>query len=174
MRYPGKLTMVLALACTLGVSAMAQKQAWRPATAEELEALLPARAPVEKEHIETEMRTASGITNGKGKFIAGVILITAGYSADGKYSHYLVVQAPMKIGPLALKQGEYVFGWERDKTGEGIVIHFHEALTGRLLGEVEARKIQGPVRVESLRIWPPTEKPQLQVGRFAVPYELVE
>jgi hypothetical protein len=61
---------------------------------------LPARAPVEKEHIETEMRTASGIVNAHGHYIAGVVLLTAGYSADGKYSHYLLVQAPIKAERL--------------------------------------------------------------------------
>jgi len=172
MRMVRSLMLSVGLAAAAAMPAVAQKQAWRAATAEELSALLPARAPVEKEHIETEMRTASGITNGHGRFIAGVILITAGYSADGKYSHYLVVQAPMKVGGLTLAAGEYVFGWERDKSGEGIVIHFHDASTGKLLGEVDAKKIQGPVRVESLRIWPPGEKAQIQVGRFAVPYEL--
>jgi len=49
------------------------------------------------EHIETEMRTASGIVNGRGQFIAGVVLITAGYSAADKYSHYLIVQAPVSM-----------------------------------------------------------------------------
>jgi len=86
--------------------ARAQKTAWRQATDAELASVLPARAPVEKEHIETEMRTASGIVNGRGHFIAGVVLLTAGYSADGKYSHYLLVQAPVRIGGIALKPGE--------------------------------------------------------------------
>ena len=64
--------------------------------------MLPSRAPVESEHIETEMRTASGIVDGHGHYIAGVVLITAGYSAEGKYSHYLIVQAPVEIGGVAL------------------------------------------------------------------------
>ena len=85
--------------------AAAKESGWRQATETELAAVLPARAPVEKEHIETEMRTASGITDGKGHFIAGVVLITAGYSADGKYSHYLVVQAPVKIDTVRLAPG---------------------------------------------------------------------
>src|ERR1035441_5724411 len=85
----------------------AEKAAWRQASDAELASLLPARAPVEKEHIETEMRTASGIVNAHGHFIAGVVLITAGYSADGKYSHYLIVQTPAKIGGISLKPGEY-------------------------------------------------------------------
>ena len=88
--------------------AQAQKATWRQATDAELAALLPARAPVEKEHIETEMRTASGITDGKGHFIAGIVLITAGYSADGKYSHYMIVQSRIRIGGISLAPGEYV------------------------------------------------------------------
>ncbi len=154
---------------------LAQKSAWRQATDAELAALLPTRAPVEKEHIETEMRTASGITDGKGHFIAGVVLITAGYSADGKYSHYLVVQTPMRVGGVSLTPGEYVFGWQRDGAdGSTLSVHLHEALTGKLLGVAQAHKIAGNSRVESLRIWAPTDKPIIQIGRYAVPYELID
>lgn len=152
------------------LSAPAQKNTWRQATDVELAALLPARAPVEKEHIETEMRTASGITDGKGRFIAGVVLITAGYSADGKYSHYLVVQAPIKIGTINLTPGEYVFGWQRDN--DALNVHLHEALTGKLIGTTVAHRIAGNSRVESLRIWPPGDKAMIQIGRFSLPYEL--
>ena len=153
-------------------SAPAQKNTWRQATDGELAALLPARAPVEKEHIETEMRTASGITDGKGHFIAGVVLITAGYSADGKYSHYLVVQAPVKIGTINLTPGEYVFGWQRDS--DALNVHLHEALTGKLIGTTVAHRIPGNSRVESLRIWPPADKAIIQIGRFSLPYELAD
>ena len=51
------------------------------------------------------MRTASGIIDSHGKLIAGVVLITAGYSADGKYSHYFLVQSPINIGDAALAPG---------------------------------------------------------------------
>ena len=88
-------------------------QAWRPATDKELAALIPDRAPVEKERIETELRTASGVTDGKGHFIAGVVMITAGYSAEGKYSHFVIVQAPIKIGDMKLPPGNYVYGYKR-------------------------------------------------------------
>jgi hypothetical protein len=158
----------------LGLTALAQAQktVWRQATDAELASLLPARAPVEKEHIETEMRTASGIVNSKGHYIAGVVLITAGYSADGKYSHYLIVQTPVRIGGIALKPGEYVFGWVR--AGEALSVHFHEAATGTLVGTTDAHKIAGSSRVESLHIWPPGDKALLQIGRFGIPYELGE
>lgn len=161
--------LVLLLLCPLAHS---QRTAWRSATDAELASLLPTRAAVEREHIETEMRTASGIVNGRGRLIAGVVLITAGYSADGKYSHYLVVQAPIKIGGVALKPGEYVFGWVR--TGDALSVHFHVAATGGLVGTAEAHRLGGASRVESLRIWPPNDKDMIQIGRFGIPYELGE
>lgn len=171
MKRTLSLLLLSFLSCTL---ALAQKSAWRQATDAELASLVPARAPVEREHIETELRTASGIVDNKGHFIAGVVLLTAGYSADGKYSHYLIVQAPMKIGGIGLKPGEYVFGWERAKNHEALSFHFNEAATGALVGTCEAQRMVGSGRVESLRIWPPTDKSIFQIGRFALPYEVDE
>ena len=158
----------------LSAAARAQKGAWRQATDAELASLLPARAPVEKEHIETEMRTASGIVNTQGRFIAGVVLLTAGYSADGKYSHYLVVQFPVKIGGVLLKPGDYAFGWDRAKSGDALRVRFHVAATGVLVGVAEAHRIAGQTRVESLHIWPPSDKALVQIGRFGLSYELAE
>src|SRR5579864_6267134 len=160
--------------CLLMVSTamQAQKGTWRQATDAELASLLPSRAPVEKEHIETEMRTASGIVDARGRYIAGVVLLTAGYSADGKYSHYLLVQVPVTIGGVALKPGEYVFGWDRAKDGDALHVRFHIAATGVLVGVAEAHRIAGSTRVESLHIWPPNDKAVMQIGRFAIPYEI--
>jgi hypothetical protein len=172
-----QITRTAAIAATLLLSlvpALAQKPAWRSATDSELAALLPARAPVEKEHIETEARTASGITDSRGHFIAGIVLITAGYSADGKYSHYLIVQAPMRIGSVALAPGEYVFGYQTKSNGEGLTVRLYKAHTGQPVGTAEAHRIPGSSRVESLRIWPPADKPLIQIGRFGIPYELGE
>ena len=170
-------TMKCAILCGIAILLLspamrAQKTAWRQATDAELASLLPARAPVEKEHIETEMRTASGIVNRRGRFIAGVVLLTAGYSADGKYSHYLVVQTPIRIGGIALKPGEYVFGWDVAHAGDTLSVHFYKAATGELLGTTDAHLIAGSSRVESLHIWPPGDKAQIQIGRFEIPYEL--
>jgi hypothetical protein len=156
------------------VQAMGQKSGWRQATDAELNALLPARAPVEKEHIETEMRTASGIVNAHGHYIAGVVLLTAGYSADGKYSHYLLVQSPIKVGGIALKPGEYALGWNRGQGGDTLTVRIHEAATGTLVGTTDAHRIVGSSRVEALRIWPPNDKEIIQIGRFSIPYELGE
>jgi hypothetical protein len=159
----------LLLICPL---VQAQKAAWRQASDAELASLMPARAQVEKEHIETEMRTASGIVNGHGRYIAGVVLLTAGYSAEGKYSHYLIVQTLVRIGGVVLKPGEYVFGWTRAQSGDFLTVHFYEASTGTLLGSTDAHLIAGQARVESLHIWPPAEKALIQIGRFGIPYEL--
>lgn len=135
----------------------AQKSAWRQATDAELQSVLPSRAQVENERIETEMRTASGIVNSHGEFFAGVVLLTAGYSADGKYSHYIVVQAPVRLGGVLLEPGDYVFGWRRAGAEDSLSVHFHVAATGKLVGTTDARRINGTNRVESLHIWPPQE-----------------
>jgi hypothetical protein len=92
------------------VSALAQGR-WRAATEKELSSLL--RARVEKEQIETEMCTASGVTNGKGKFFAAVVIITAGYAAEGKYGYFLTAQVPVRAGDVSLPAGAYVFGQRR-------------------------------------------------------------
>jgi hypothetical protein len=166
-----RIIVLFLVALITGAPASAQR-GWRQATDSELAALLPARATVEKEHIETEMRTATGIVDGRGHFIAGVVLLTAGYSAEGKYSHYLVVQAPVKIGGVLLKPGEYAFGWTQKDSGEALSVHFNVAETGAPMGTAEAKRMTGTTRVESLHIWPPAERAIIQIGRFAIPYEL--
>jgi hypothetical protein len=172
-RNPMKKSILCALFLLLLCPLAHGQRGWRQASDAELASLLPARAPVEREHIETEMRTASGIVNSRGHYIAGVVLITAGYSANGKYSHYLVVQAPARIGGVQLQPGEYVFGW--DRAGESALsVHFNRAATGALVGTTEAHRIAGSNRVESLRIWPPNEKALIQIGRFGISYELGE
>ena len=143
---------------------------WRSANEAELHALLPARAAVEKEHIETESRSSSGVTNGHGKFIAGIVLITAGYSADGKYSHYLIAQVPIQIGDLSLPAGDYVFGWQRGE--ELLKVHFYDALTGNPRGSIDATRIPGVSRVESFKIWSPGTRSLIQIGRFGMPYRI--
>lgn len=166
------LFLCLLLPLTLPPTLAAQpKSQWRSATAAELEAALPARAPVVKERIETEMRTASGIINSQGKIIAGVVLITAGYSADGKYSHYILIQAPISIGGLAFAPGNYVLGWQRNDS-DSLLLKFYEAATGVEHGTVTARRLPTGSRVESFRIWSPSDREIIQIGRFAVPYKV--
>lgn len=161
---------VVALCGFYTTRAQSSEAAWRAATERELASVLPARATVVKEHIETEMRTASGITDGHGRFIAGVVLITAGYSADGKFSHYFMAQAPLQLDQLTLPPGEYAFGWQRDE--DSLNVHFYDAATGAPKGDVVAKRMQGGSRVESFKIWPPQSRSAIQIGRFAIPYRL--
>jgi hypothetical protein len=165
------LATLISLLVTPSLGAQA-KPDWRAATMEELKAALPLRAPVEKERIETEMRTASGIVNSRGEVIAGVVLITAGYSADGKYSHFLVVQAPITIADIALAPGSYVFGWQR--TDEALAVKFYEASTGVERGTATAHRMPQGGRVESFRLWPPADQSIIQIGRFSIPYRLTK
>jgi hypothetical protein len=162
-----KLCLVL-LAAATGLQAASD---WRTATAAELKNLIPVRAPVEKEHIETEFRTASGISDGKGKFVAGVVLITAGYAAEGKYSNFFLTQVPIRVGELALPAGDYVFGWRR-KDDDTLDVKFYDAHSGKFLGDVDARRLSRVGRIESFRISPPKEKPSIQIGRFGMSYAL--
>ncbi len=147
------------------------KVSWRAASAAELEAFLPARAAVEKERIETEMRTATGITDDHGHTIGAVVLITAGYAAEGKYSHYMLAQSPMVLGgEVRLAPGAYVIGWNRGP--DGLAVHLFDAMTGMDRGTVMARASKEPLRVEPFRIWPPGDRSAIQIGRFLVPYAL--
>lgn len=162
--------LVAALLALAPLSHGQQKSIWRTATAAELKALIPDRAPVEKERIETEFRTASGITDGQHRFIAGVVLITAGYSAEGKYSHFVIAQAPIKVGEVSLAPGQYVFGWSHNQ--DALTVKFYEAATGKPLGSVEATLNPAIKSVASFRVWPPNEKSVMQIGRFTFPYRL--
>lgn len=144
---------------------------WRAATAAELKNVIPARAAVEKERIETEDRTASGITNGSGKFVAGVVLITAGYSAEGKYSHYFETQVPLSIGTFTLAPGEYVFGSRHD--GDGLAVTFYHASDGKQIGIIHAARLSRIGRIESFHISPPAEHTgTIAIGRFGFPFEI--
>ncbi|MHB1022725.1 MAG: hypothetical protein ACYC46_12615 [Acidobacteriaceae bacterium] len=138
----------------------------------ELKPIIPARAPVVSERIETEFRTASGITDGQGHFVAGVVLITAGYSADGKYSHFLLTQVPLKVAGVTLSAGNYLIGWSRNS--KGLSVTLYEATTGKPMIQVEATLNAAIHRVESFRIWPPSTFSSIQIGRFTFPYSLIE
>jgi hypothetical protein len=161
-------------ACAFAAAAQPSRNSgWHTATEAELTKLLPARAPVEQERIETEMRTASGITDGHGKFIAGVVLITAGYSADGKYSHYFLTQVPLKIGSFQVPPGVYVIGWKH-ASEDKLSVNFYEAASGKSLGSVDAGLNPSITRVESFRIWPPGDRSLMQIGRFTFSYQIGE
>ena len=145
---------------------------WRVASEPELRKVIPARAPVVRENIETEFRTASGVTDGRGKFIAGVVMITAGYSAEGKYSHFFIAQVPMKVGDFSLEPGDYVFGYQR-KTADSISITFYRASSGESVGVVEAYRNRKSAMVRALLIQPAAGgRGTIQVGRFLFDYRL--
>ena len=164
-----------ALCILLIVADVSSKSAtgnWRAATEAELKQVIPARAPVGSERIETEFRTASGITNGKGQYVAGVVLITAGYSADGKYSHFLLVQVPIKVGDVRLKPGNYVFGWRHED--DALRVLFYEAQTEKFLGTVQAVRNSRIGKIESFICTHRENKSVIQIGRFAFPYRIDE
>ena len=167
------LLAVVLLAAGAGHAAVWRAR-WRAATADELRRVVPARAPVLKENIETEFRTASGVTDGRGRFIAGVVMITAGYSAEGKYSHYFVTQAPLRVGGFDMPPGQYVFGYER--TGdETIRVRFYRASSGEPVGEADALKNRRSSLVRSLLISPPNGgRATIQIGRFLLEYRVAE
>ena len=161
----------MVLATSTG-TAPAVRTRWRTATEPELRKLILARVPVIKENIETEFRTASGVTDGRGKFIAGVVMITAGYSAEGKYSHFFITQAPLKIGSMLLPPGEYVFGYQRINN-DAIRVSFYRAASGEAIGSVDAHVNRKSAMVRSLLISPPVDsRGQIQIGRFLFEYRL--
>ena len=169
------LNILLASSLVLSTSAgaaPAHGPRWRAATETELRKLIPARAPVVKENIETEFRTASGVTDGRGKFIAGVVMITAGYSAEGKYSHFFITQVPLKLGTMQLAPGEYVFGYQRIDN-DLIRVSFYRASNGETIGTVDARVNRQSSMVRSLLINPPVDgRALIQVGRFFFEYKI--
>jgi hypothetical protein len=160
---------VAALFLTLNLSAA---QPWRVATQQELNSWIPARAPVVKERIETESRTETGIVDSAGKYIAGAVLITSGYSANGKYSIFLVTQVPLKIGTASLEPGQYMFGWQH--VNDSLEVLFYEAASGRFLGKVTATRDDTHRKIESFQILPPADRSLMLIGRFGFHYELVK
>ncbi len=172
MRRAKLCAAVAALTLAAAAALSAAPARWRTATADELRRVIPARAPVVKENIETEFRTASGVTDGRGRFIAGVVMITAGYSAEGKYSHFFLTQAPLRVGELDLPAGPYVFGYAR-AGDDAIRVSFYRAATGEAIGDVEARRSRKPVGVRSLLINPPAGgRANIQIGRFLLEYRV--
>jgi hypothetical protein len=154
--------------------AAADQPRWRAATKGELRTVIPARAPVIKENIETEFRTASGVTDGRGAFIAGVVMITAGYSAEGNYSHYLITQVPLDVGDLRLAPGQYVFAYKR-ASDDTLHINFYQASSGEPVGTANAYRDRKSKLVSSLLITPPVGgRATIQIGRFLLEYRVTE
>jgi hypothetical protein len=112
------------------------------------------------------------VTDGQGKFIAGVVMITAGYSAEGKYSHFFIAQVPIQAGDVSLSAGEYVIGYQR-KTPDSITVTFYRASSGDTVGEVEAFRNRKTSMVRALLIQPVSGgRGTIQIGRFIFDYRL--
>lgn len=170
------------LLCLTGGSAHGQKKVetaqsqavhaahWRQASEKELAALIPERAPVISERIETELRTASAVVDGKGHAIAAAVLITAGYSANGKYSIFLLTQVPLRIADHDVAAGRYLLGWTWGQ--DALAVTVSEAMTGKALMTVEAKRSAAIRRVEPVHVWPPGEHSVIQLGRFVIPYAI--
>lgn len=164
-----KFTAVLFFIAFLASNIFAQD--WQKLSADDLKKIVPEKAPVIKEQIETELRTASGITDGKSK-IFGVVIITAGYEADGKYTHFFKTDAKMKVGELSLDKGEYIFGYQR-LNAESLRVMFYHAEDGELIGALKAKVEQKKGAIYSLLIEPPiAKKGKIYIGRFTFDYEL--
>ena len=169
----GLLSFTLAALFSFTQPACAQTERaiqWRAATDKELASVIPERALVVTEHIETELRTASGVTDGKGRFFTAVLLITAGYSADDKYSDYLLTQVPVKIGETVLLEGRYLIGWARGENSLKVTIS--EASSGKPVLQVTALPNANIRGVQSIHIWPPSDHSVIQLGRFVIPYSI--
>jgi hypothetical protein len=98
-------------------------------------------------------------------------LITAGYSAEGKYSHFFLVQKPIRLDALLLPAGDYVFGWKRE-SDDALNVRFYEAATGKYVGTVKATRNSRIGKVQSFLIQAPGDKPVILIGRFGIPYRL--
>ena len=175
MRNAKLLAAVSVSALAVAAAAAPPRARWRTATPDELRRVIPERAPVLRENIETEFRTASGVIDNRGRFIAGVVMITAGYSAEGKYSHFFLAQAPLRVGELELPAGQYVFGYAR-AGDDSIRVSFYRAATGEPVGDAEARRsTRKGTGVRSLLISPPVGgRANIQIGRFLLEYRVAE
>jgi hypothetical protein len=115
------------------------------------------------------MRSASGVIDARGRVTAAVVLITAGYAANGKYYYYLLAQSPVRIGAnIDLPAGSYAIGWTR--ATDGLLVHIYEAETGVERGTITAHPLGQPLPIVSIKIWPPSERSVIQIGRFVLPY----
>ncbi len=164
-----RILTLLFLTAFFSLNAMAQ--GWHKMSETELRSAIPEKAPVIKENIETEFRTASGIISGK-TTIFGVVIITAGYEADGKYTHFLRTGTDLRVGNLDLPPGDYIFGYRRIDA-ETLGVTFYQAKTGKAIGATNARLEQKKGAIYAFLIAPPAERSgKIYIGRFAFDYSI--
>ncbi len=145
---------------------------WRTATPKELDALVPAKAQVVAERVETERTSMSGIVDHDGHAIAAAVLITAGYSAAGKYSDFLLTQVPIEINGIRLPAGHYLLGWTRG--ADGLDVQVFAAESGKQVTAISARLDPSVHKVEQVRVWPPEPQARVQLGRFAFRFAIAK
>ena len=164
-----RILIVFLFLAAFSLSVMAQD--WRKMTDAELKGSVPEKAPVIKEQIETEFRTASGITNGKSNML-GVVIITAGYEADGKYTHFFRTGADVKLGDIDLTAGDYIFGYRRIDS-DSLRVTFYHAKSGELVGELKASVERKKGGIYSFLITPPSVRAgKIYIGRFYFDYSI--
>lgn len=165
-----KFFSILLICLVFSVSAFTQSS-WKKMSESDLKKVIPEKAPVIKENIETEFRTASGIVNGQ-KNIFGVVIITAGYEADGKYTHFFKTDEKLKLGEIVLNKGEYIFGYKR-LDNETLDVSFYQARDGKLIGSIEAKVERKKGAIYSFLLEPPVDKKgKIYIGRFSFEYSL--
>jgi hypothetical protein len=165
-----RLLATIFVVAVLAVSAFSQGE-WRKLTESDLKRIVPERAPVLKENIETEFRTAAGITDGAVN-IFGVVIITAGYEADGKYTHFFKTDTGVRVGETDLAKGEYIFGYQR-LDAETLRVTFYHAKDGELVGALKAKVEPKKGAIYSFLIDPPVDKKgKIYIGRFVFAYQL--
>lgn len=164
-----KILFSLLFVAVFSLSVLAQD--WKKMSNADLQKSVPEKAPVIKEDIETELRTASGIWDGKNQ-IFGVVIITAGYEADGKYTHFLRTASTLNVGELTLKPGDYIFGYQRIDA-ETLRVMFYHAKDGELIGAIKAKTETKKGAIYSFLIEPPIDKKgKIYIGRFNFEYSL--
>lgn len=164
-------TLLIAAVCLLAAVAGYGQGDWHRMNESELRAIVPEKAPVIRENIETEFRTAAGISDGK-RNVFGVVIITAGYEADGKYTHYFRTDADLKLADLDVPKGQYIFGYQRLDT-ETLRVTFYKAADGELIGAVKAKVEAKKGAIYSFLIDAPVDsKGKIYIGRFVIGYQL--
>lgn len=164
--------LIVAAVCLFAAAAVYGQGDWHRMKEDELRAVVPEKAPVIRESIETEFRTAAGISDGK-RSVFGVVIITAGYEADGKYTHYFRTDAGLRLGELDVPKGQYIFGYQRLDT-ETLRVTFYKAADGELIGAVKAKVEAKKGPIYSFLIDAPVDsKGKIYIGRFVIGYQIM-
>ena len=103
---------------------------------------------------------------------AGSALVPELKADDWDKQTRMTIDQSIDVQGTVLPAGSYVIGWEHIE--DGLTVKFYEAASGKPLGTVEATLNPAVTRVESFRIWPPSEHSLMQIGRFTFQYRIGE